>query len=49
METLKVHLALNVGKLEESVNFYRAMFGVNPVKWKPGYAKLSRSRGLTSL
>jgi len=35
----KVHLALNVSGLEESVKFYRAMFGVAPVKWKPGYAK----------
>jgi catechol 2,3-dioxygenase-like lactoylglutathione lyase family enzyme len=36
---MKVHLALNVSGLEESVKFYRAMFGVAPVKWKPGYAK----------
>lgn len=35
----KVHVALNVGGLEESVKFYRAMFGMDPVKWKPGYAK----------
>jgi catechol 2,3-dioxygenase-like lactoylglutathione lyase family enzyme len=39
MDALKVHVALNVGKFEESVHFYRAMFGVDPVKWKPGYAK----------
>jgi len=36
---VKVHLALKVSGLEESVKFYRAMFGVAPVKWKPGYAK----------
>jgi catechol 2,3-dioxygenase-like lactoylglutathione lyase family enzyme len=36
---VKVHLALNVGGLEESVKFYRAMFGMDPVKWKPGFAK----------
>ena len=36
---IKVHMALNVGRLEESVKFYRAMFGTDPVKWKPGYAK----------
>jgi catechol 2,3-dioxygenase-like lactoylglutathione lyase family enzyme len=36
---VKLHLALNVLKLEESVKFYRAMFGTDPVKWKPGYAK----------
>lgn len=38
-QQVKVHLALNVGGLEESVKFYRAMFGTDPVKWKPGYAK----------
>jgi catechol 2,3-dioxygenase-like lactoylglutathione lyase family enzyme len=38
-QQVKVHLALNVGGLEESVKFYRAMFGVTPVKWKRGYAK----------
>ena len=36
---LKVHVALNVNDVDESVNFYRAMFGVDPVKLKPGYAK----------
>jgi catechol 2,3-dioxygenase-like lactoylglutathione lyase family enzyme len=35
----KVHVALNVSDVERSVKFYRAMFGTNPVKWKPGYAK----------
>ena len=38
-QQVKVHLALNVRGLEESVKFYRAMFGIDPVKWKPGYAK----------
>jgi catechol 2,3-dioxygenase-like lactoylglutathione lyase family enzyme len=38
-EQVKVHLALNVREFEESVKFYRAMFGTDPVKWKPGYAK----------
>ena len=36
---LKVHVALNVGDVEKSVGFYSAMFGVDPVKHKPGYAK----------
>ena len=36
---LKVHVALNVNNLEESVKFYRSMFGAEPVKLKPGYAK----------
>ena len=36
---LKVHVALNVSDVEKSVAFYGAMFGVEPVKHKPGYAK----------
>jgi catechol 2,3-dioxygenase-like lactoylglutathione lyase family enzyme len=35
----KVHIGLNVNDVNGSVEFYRAMFGVEPVKWKPGYAK----------
>lgn len=35
----KVHVALNVNDVERSVKFYRAMFGLAPVKRKPGYAK----------
>ena len=38
-EQLKVHVALNVNDMEESVKFYRSMFGAEPVKRKPGYAK----------
>ncbi len=37
--TRKVHLALNVNDVEKSVQFYRTMFGLEPAKWKPGYAK----------
>ena len=36
---LKVHVALNTSRLEDSVAFYRAFFGVEPVKRRPGYAK----------
>lgn len=36
---LKTHIALNVNDIERSVDFYRAMFGIDPVKLKPGYAK----------
>lgn len=39
MEDLKVHLALNTEKFTESVTFYSAFFGRDPVKLKPGYAK----------
>jgi catechol 2,3-dioxygenase-like lactoylglutathione lyase family enzyme len=37
--TRKVHVALNVNDVNRSVEFYRAMLGRDPVKWKPGYAK----------
>ncbi len=36
---LKTHVALNTPRFEESVAFYRAFFGIDPVKLKPGYAK----------
>lgn len=39
MNSQKVHIGLNVSDVERSVNFYRAMLGTEPVKWKPGYAK----------
>jgi catechol 2,3-dioxygenase-like lactoylglutathione lyase family enzyme len=39
MTSFKVHVALNVNDVDESVRFYRAMFGAEPVKHKPGYAK----------
>jgi catechol 2,3-dioxygenase-like lactoylglutathione lyase family enzyme len=35
----KIHLALNVTDVNRSVEFYRAVFGLEPIKWKPGYAK----------
>jgi catechol 2,3-dioxygenase-like lactoylglutathione lyase family enzyme len=38
-DQVSVHIALNVSRFEEAVKFYRAMFGVDPVKHKPGYAK----------
>jgi catechol 2,3-dioxygenase-like lactoylglutathione lyase family enzyme len=37
--SLKVHLALNTPQFEQSVAFYRAFLGLEPVKLKPGYAK----------
>jgi catechol 2,3-dioxygenase-like lactoylglutathione lyase family enzyme len=37
----KVHIALNVNDVDQSVRFYRAMFGAEPMKWKPGYAKFA--------
>ncbi|NET45628.1 ArsI/CadI family heavy metal resistance metalloenzyme [Okeania sp. SIO2B3] len=39
MSTLKTHIALIATNLEKSVEFYQALFGVAPVKYKPDYAK----------
>ena len=36
---MKVHVALNTPRFEESVRFYRTFLGLEPVKLKPGYAK----------
>jgi catechol 2,3-dioxygenase-like lactoylglutathione lyase family enzyme len=36
---LKVHIALNVRNVEASVDFYRRMFAIEPVKLRAGYAK----------
>jgi len=36
---MKVHVALNTSRFEESVRFYRTFLGIEPVKLKPGYAK----------
>jgi catechol 2,3-dioxygenase-like lactoylglutathione lyase family enzyme len=38
-EMLKTHIALNTGRFVESVEFYKAFLGLEPVKLKPGYAK----------
>lgn len=39
VQTLKAHLALNVKSVEESIGFYRRMFGIEPSKVRAGYAK----------
>jgi len=36
---MKVHVALNAPRFDESVRFYRTFLGLEPVKLKPGYAK----------
>jgi catechol 2,3-dioxygenase-like lactoylglutathione lyase family enzyme len=38
---LRPHLALTVSDVERAIPFYRALFGVEPEKQKPGYAKFS--------
>jgi catechol 2,3-dioxygenase-like lactoylglutathione lyase family enzyme len=37
----RVQLALNVSNLDESVEFYRRMFGTEPAKLRPGYANFA--------
>ncbi len=39
----KVHVALNVSDVSRSTQFYQAMFGLEPMKLKPGYAKFDIS------
>lgn len=39
MAVLRPHLALTVSDVERSTAFYSALFGVDPKKVKPGYAK----------
>ena len=45
----KVHVALNVNDFDQSVQFYQAMFGLEPVKLKPGYAKFDVSEPALNL
>ncbi len=40
---MKVHVALNTPRFDESVRFYRTFLGLEPVKLKPGYAKFDVS------
>ena len=39
VRALKAHLALNVKNVEKSIEFYRKMLGLEPVKVRRGYAK----------
>lgn len=39
IKTLKAHLALNVKDVEQSIEFYRKMLGIEPSKVRSGYAK----------
>jgi catechol 2,3-dioxygenase-like lactoylglutathione lyase family enzyme len=38
---MRLQLALNVSDLDEAVDFYSRMFGVEPAKTKPGYANFA--------
>ena len=39
VSALKAHLALKVKSVEQSIQFYRKMFGIEPSKVRTGYAK----------
>src|SRR5467141_4960570 len=39
VNALKAHLSLNVRNVDQSVQFYRKMLGIEPSKLRPGYAK----------
>src|SRR6266576_6257904 len=39
VQALKAHLALNVRNVEQSIEFYKKMLGIEPGKVRPGYAK----------
>jgi len=41
MAVLRPHLALTVSDVQRAVPFYAALFGTEPEKVKPGYAKFS--------
>jgi catechol 2,3-dioxygenase-like lactoylglutathione lyase family enzyme len=38
---MRLQLALNVADLDDAVEFYTKMFGVGPVKSRPGYANFA--------
>jgi catechol 2,3-dioxygenase-like lactoylglutathione lyase family enzyme len=39
IHTLKAHLALNVHNVEQSIEFYKKLLGIEPGKVRTGYAK----------
>lgn len=39
VSALKAHIALNVKNVGDSIDFYRKLFGIDPVKVRKGYAK----------
>jgi catechol 2,3-dioxygenase-like lactoylglutathione lyase family enzyme len=39
INTLKAHLAINVRNVEQSIEFYKKLFGIEPLKVRTGYAK----------
>jgi catechol 2,3-dioxygenase-like lactoylglutathione lyase family enzyme len=49
VQALKVHIAINVRNVSESVAFYRKMFGTGPSKVRQGYAKFDLTNPLLNL
>ncbi len=39
IQTLKPHVSLNVSNIQQSIEFYRKMLGIEPCKVRTGYAK----------
>lgn len=39
MNVLKPHISINVRNVQKSIDFYRAMLGIEPSKVRTGYAK----------
>src|SRR6266480_2013168 len=39
VKALKAHLSLNVRNVEQSIDFYRKLLGIEPGKVRTGYAK----------
>ena len=52
VKTLKPHISINVRNIEESVNFYRKLFGIEPLKFIKGntttHSVVSENLGLES-
>ncbi|HET6329478.1 MAG TPA: ArsI/CadI family heavy metal resistance metalloenzyme [Holophagaceae bacterium] len=46
---LKTHLSLDVRDIEASATFYSKLFGVTPLKRRPGYAKFDLTAPLLNL
>jgi catechol 2,3-dioxygenase-like lactoylglutathione lyase family enzyme len=49
VQVLKVHLALNVKNVERSIEFYKKMLGIEPLKVRTGYAKFDVQNPLLNL
>lgn len=39
VQALKAHISINVSNVERSIEFYRKMLGIEPMKVRTGYAK----------